>query len=844
MRNIQLHVRTQLLSMFVLAAVLFCFASESQAQVRDERVARIIPVIVQLLLTEPDRTPEPRPNASNTVVLDLNEQANSLVEIAGNDALLIEFELQEESVELCFDLFGPALSRNALLLELNGEPLTAVFGSDNCFVISQNRQRSTNFLLLRTTDTFVARVRRIELTPSRPVDSLGFPTVTRGQWDVRAVRKVLKVFAYGGHAAEQQIRDWANMRPQNAITQMLNFDLVNTRLSPLVAGEVYDDVAAGGSLGTLAGFANFLSSDASNLPFPVAGRIRENFAPVPTRQAFPERFNEVFAKMATVRGLNPFRQKIGLWETNYHLAVNAEAGVGQTQIVSYYDAIMNAHQRPGVPYYEVIGVAAKSAAVATQYGHRSNQWIEAQGECRCNDDFAREIHQLFYGIFGDTDPNHEEGTIRQTSRMLTDMPVNRESFDSPRAGRRFNVLGNTVEFGQAFHHQGDLTILGQRISGSTAAEKIDNLMPVSMQHPESLENLPIMIVQVLADDNLSSSDSATLRRVWRNMGVDRNFLRFIRGYALSRVFHSSSQYKYATSLDRALYKANRFNTSNIEAFYGGTRFFNADNNGSSPTNIADIGIDVQQTLRGDNAGNVFEPVNNVFGAQSALEASDSALSFSQNYNYSATDGINLYLDNFATRCLSCDVSNSWVKSWNGIIPADNRGNYPAAHVARWLWEYIVGNTDQYSNVEEAHLVSLLGAVSPVTFDAGGPNPTNTNFHTSLVWDLNHLLCVRADRLDRGETAVGLDDLVASVNQFCRASNDGSFNAVEQAALDIPITQETLDDQAFVQSIVGQLKLVNVPIDSTNSVEARRATDRVNAAVAFIFATPFVFATGE
>jgi len=846
MNKIKLLDSSGLVAVFVLISTLLCFVSDSQAQTQgSNRAARIVPIIVQLLLDEPDRTPEPRPAASNTVTLDLNEQVNPRIDIDGNDALLIEFELQEEDVELCFDLFGPAVNQGALQLELNGEPLTASFGSDNCFVITQNQQRTTNFLLLRTTDTLTARVRRIELTLSRPLDALGFPTVTRGQWDERAVRKVLKVFAYGGHASGQQIRDWANLRPQNAINQMLNFELVNERLSPLVAGETYSELATtGGALGTLAGFADFLASDASNLPFPVAGRIRENFAPVPTRQLFPERFNSVFAKMATVRGLNPFRQKIGLWETNYHLAVNAEAGVGQTQIVAYYDAIMNEHQKTGVPYHQVMGVAAKSAAVATQYGHRSNQWIESQGECRCNDDFAREIHQLFYGIFGDTDPNHEEGTIRQTSRMLTDMPVPRVSFDSPRAGRRFDVLGNTVDFGQRFHHQGDLTILGHTISGNTASQKIDNLMPISMQHPESLENLPIMIVQVLADDNLSSGDSAILRRVWRDMGVDRNFLRFIRGYALSRLFHDPTQYKYATSLERGLYLANRFNTSNIEAFYGGTRFFNADNNGNRPTDVADIGVDVQGILSGDNAGNVFEPINNVFGAQSALEASDSALSFSQNYNYSATDSIATYLDNFATRCPSCDGGNDWLKSWNGVIPANNQGAYPADHVARWLWEYIVGNTDQYSSVEEAHLVSLLGAVSPVNFDAGGANPSNTNFHTSLVWDLNHLLCVRADRLDRGETAVALSDLVANVNRYCRASNSGEYNSVEQAALDIPITQQTLTNQAFVQAIVNELKQVNVPIDSTDTVEARRAADRVNAAVAFIFATPFVFATGE
>lgn len=828
--------------MCFISALLCLLTTQAQSQQTDSKTsAAMLAPIINLLLEE--LPPIERPNANESISLGLNDRNDPVRDLGTNDSLLIEFEKQRTSVELCFDIRRIANNNNGLIVELNGKPIRVLANDENCIVITASQQRSINYLLIRTTSRSV-RLARFELGSTNPTDSLGFPTVSRGQWDEDAVRKVLKVFAYGGHATDSQIRAWAHNRPASAIREMLNFDQFNPRLSPQVPDEPYDQLTSLSQGGTLRGFTDHISSDSSNLPFPTFGRVRENFTDSPIFQSFPERWDTVFGKMASIRGLNPFRQKIGLWETNYHMVANIDAGVSQSQIVSYYDDIMNEHAKPNVPYHQVIGVAAKSAAIAMQYGHRLNQWIENRGECRCNDDFAREIHQLFYGIFGENDPNHEDGTIRETAKMLTDMPINRFRYTRPRDNRNFDAFEDTVSFGTSRHHVPDLVILGQTVSGANAAAKIDSLMPISMQHQESLENLPIMIVQGLADDNLSEGKKRTIRTVWRNMGVNRNFLSFIRGYALSRLFHNPTQFKHATSLDRAIYQANRYNTSNLEAYYGGTRFFKADFNNQNTRNVEQIGVNILDIIRRDNAGDVFEPINNVFGAQSSAEAANSSLAFSENYNRSANSNEFGYLDNFANRCNDCDAGSRWVKDWTNVIPPQN-GNYRVEYVARWLWQHITGGLTGYTAVEEAHLSSLLGAVSPVSEDFGQENPTASNFQTPLVWDINNLLCIRADRLSRNESASSLNDLVNNrdVIRRCNSDSNGRYSTVEQAALDLAITTTNIQNIGYLRNLVNELKAQNLELNPTNTVAARRANARINAAVSFIFATPYVFATG-
>jgi len=528
--------------------------------------------------------------------------------------------------------------------------------------------------------------------------------------------------------------------------------------------------------------------------------------------------DEGFQRMVVTRGLNPFRQKIGFWETNYHLAVNLDAGVEGDQLVVYYDMIMEAHEQ-GLPYREVIGAAAKSAAIATQYNHRFNIWLEGPQECACNDDFAREIHQLFYGIFGEDDPNHENGTIRETAKMLTDMRLPYGTTGG---------LANNVDFQTEFHHRGDLTILGRTISGANAAAKIDNLMPISMQHPESLKNLPIMIIEVLADDNLSEANKQLLRNAWAALGVDRTLLDFIHSYATSKIFHGPEQLKYASSFERAFYTANKFNIDNTEALLSNDNFLGTGG----------AGKDIDEILINDASSDIFRPLHNVFGGQTSIQASDSALAFEGNFNTSVPAADYRVARNFPAACEECENGAAWRKDWTKLIPSEN-GRYTAEQVARWLWMHVIGSMNNYGSLERAHLVSILGA----------NNDEDREDLKYVFWDLNYLLCLRDDRVSKGFNNNNLVDLMTNEAwwTFCRQGDDGfnqDFSPLEKAAFNRVISSDEVENTPYIRSLVQELADSEVFLNSSDDFIKLRANERVQAALVFIFATPFVFAEGE
>lgn len=350
---------------------------------------------------------------------------------------------------------------------------------------------------------------------SLPPPAAGFNVVSDARWNENAVRDVLQTFAYGGQATGQQIQIWADMAPTAAIREMLTFDEHNLKLSPPIAG---DQSPAHGGPGTLRGLSDFWSSN------DLTNNVQPAFRPL---YKFPA---PVWYRATLSRGLNPFRQRVGLWETNYHLATNTMAGVSSDQTIRFYDEIMTA-LAAGEPYQDVLAVAAVSAAVARQYGHHQNRWID--GRCQCNEDFAREYHQLFFGILGKYDPTyHETIAIKNTAAALTDM---RLEFDPVEMD-----FADTVVFGQAFHAPGSLDILQASIGGNNARERIRELSQIAIEHPESLDNLPVMIIAGLADENLDAAKINIIRQAWRSMPT-KQLLEFLQRYAISDVFHSKTR---------------------------------------------------------------------------------------------------------------------------------------------------------------------------------------------------------------------------------------------------------------------------------------------------------------
>ena len=526
-----------------------------------------------------------------------------------------------------------------------------------------------------------------DLVPLLP----GFERVSDALWDDTAVRKVLRTFAYGGHATDVQIAAWAAMPPAQAIVEMLTFDEHNLKLSPVGAA---DTDRLDMRDGTLLGLAQFWASDDPANGVYASHRTRydlfDGFSDIDT----------VWARAVTSRGLNPFRQKVGFWETNYHMATNREV-VGRRLIAGYYDAIMEAHEQ-GLPYQDVIGVAAKSAAVASQYGHLNNRYVN--GECLCNEDFAREYHQLFFGILGNYDPGlHETVTIKNTAAALTDMWVPRDIV--------YGGYLNQVIFGTEKHFPGVLDILNVGIGGSDASQRIDELSEYAIDHPESLENLPVMIIRELADDNLTDSKIQAIRMAWGGMS-QKNLLDFLRAYAISTLFHDESRIKYWTSIHRHVLIANQVTLNNRENYL------------DLYTPIAYLHEDVRP----------FYPVHNVFGGQTGIEAADSAAVFRNNYN-------RVTAEEWRYRTASLlKFDQIWEKDWASVIPRDENGRYVVWKVAEWLWNHLIGDgLANFGALERLHLYALLARELDFAYLVDPSDPNRVFMASDITADTDLLV---------------------------------------------------------------------------------------------------------
>ena len=731
------------------------------------------------------------------------------------DTFEIEIPRANLDIEFCFVLssFDPNLR-----MTINGNNETLTVG-ENCFFLTTGEQNNINVVQFSFASGQGYSVLSLASVSTSDPSLAQLSSLTRSQWDGRAVRKVLKIFAFGGHATDAQINLWANMRPRDAIQEMLNFNQHNLRLSPMVSNEKYR--ATTSAHGTLTAFQNFISDTTSYIPIPADRRDQYGLDGY--------NFDDAFNRMITVRGMNPFRQRIGFWETNYHLSTNLDSSVSRAQMATYYDRIMAAHEA-GWAYRNVIGIAAKSAAAAMQYGHRNNEWDEQAQECDCNEDFAREIHQLYYGIFGENDPDHENVTIPETAKMLTGMPV-----------PYINNFGFSLQvdfqkgLADAEHHLGPVNILGRSIQGASASEKIDNLMPISMQHPESLKNLPIMIISVLADDNLNEARKNQLRASWAALGVNRKLLDFIHAYAISDMFHSPNQFKYLTTHERALYIANKNNLDNLEAYFGGANY----DGGRAGRTIGSI-------ISDDFAGDFFRPVHNVFGGQTSSEASDSALAFENNYNRLTDDEHHL---RDAVACDNCDLGQPWQKKWETVLPRGAGGNYYVSDVAEWLWMHAVGNMDNYTELERAHLYSLLGAAR---------NDLGSSSDGDHAFDFNLVMCVVADHAYNPEgisPSATITDILATNrwNDFCRQNDDNTtgFLPHELAELNATYTGDQIANDPQIQAILAELGNQTIPLNVSGSQHddngarlRKHARERVSSALGFIFTTPFIFAEGQ
>lgn len=500
-------------------------------------------------------------------------------------------------------------------------------------------------------------------------------------WNETAVRKVLQTFAYGGFPTDAQITLWAEMTPGAAIDEIMTFAPYNSKLSP----PDFDNLHAV-SDGSLEGLGYFFSSDSFDNHISADKR---SYYDVKSWSA--PQYNWMMA--ISSRGLNQFRHRIGLWETNYHMSVNQDVGIFPHPIARHYDNVIDALEY-GSPYEEVLARGALNAAVAYQYGHNYNRFRNEEFEG--NEDFAREFHQLFFGILGDGDHDyHELISIKNTAMALTGM----EAYWHPAEEGGPDI---EITFNPDTHHTAPLEILHTSITGTTAEEKIQQLAQVAIEHEESLDNLPVMIIQNLADDNLTPARKALIRQQWRSMET-KDLLAFLKWYATSELFHSPDRIKYHTSIDRIIFLHNQMILSNRELY---------DELYNPRWRLAEESIAI------------FRPRHNVFGHQNGSEAFNSPAVFKHACNLS-TESI-WYFQQLQKG------ESSYVKDWQHIIPKSSNGKWVVKDVARWLWQrFIADGWKHYGMLEQAHITALLSSGHDLGFLMVEHNPNTDD--PSLVY---------------------------------------------------------------------------------------------------------------
>lgn len=495
-----------------------------------------------------------------------------------------------------------------------------------------------------------------------PPPGAGYRYLTDAEWDEIAVRKVLQVFAYGGFAGDAQIRAWAGMPPMAAIAEMLTFDKVNLKLSP---PDPYDRLDLVDS--TLTGMARHFSSDASRIPRAEKAAYRYDTGHSASR---------CWYKMMGLRGINPVRNRIGYWATNYHMAANFNAAVSQDQLYDYYDTIMNA-LAADLPFDQVLAKAAIHSAMAVQYRHYRHgnydfgNYFLPDGSWRGNENFGREFFQLFFGIRGYSTAYsrdyHEKTTIPHMARALSDIWLTYHG--GPNAG--WDVKAT---YGTAGQYKGALEILGHSVPGKTAADRVTFIAPRAIVNDESLRNLPVRIIQFIADETITPQTAAGLADLWARL-PRKSLLTFLRHYAVSTLFHNRDRTKYWNSIERNVLHTNMVTTGNYEVY----RDF----------------YTMRQFIE-DEGQTIFSLDHNVFGGQTGLDAANNPRIFKLAYDRAIERG---------AYYMRRDDESGWRKDWGALVPGDS-----VVAATEWLWtRFMAESPSRMGLMERYHLYALLGA---------------------------------------------------------------------------------------------------------------------------------------
>ena len=528
---------------------------------------------------------------------------------------------------------------------------------------------------------------------------VGFSVLPKHHWNEKAVRKVLHTFAFAGFATDEQIHIWSDMHPKQAIAEMLTFDPINNKLSPLDSYQIN----YGGTLEELQGqwgkpsVLSPVNSDKWRQYSFLATRVDGTTTSLSTQN-----IKNTWMQATNTRGVNPFLHKVGLYMTNYHMSIRVQK-TRAALIRKFYDQVLIDLARSGrgeINFFDVLANGASTAAVSRAYRHMYNRYVN--NRFYGNDDFAREFHQLFFKVQGVTEVGtalnpgqdyHENITIEHTAWLLTGMNLTRadNAFGSNNTNDWFLYPIDFYSSANVYnHHKPCLEIYNSssqtpNICGETAKDKLFSLAQTAGYHKESLANMPIALIDYFADDNMDDEKRAIIRQSWQYQ-EPKDLLTFLRSYAISNTFHQQSTFKFHNAFDRNLIVLNQNTLSNEESFSRKTSLFGQ--------------------LRVEGA-EVFHPAHDVFGGQTGLQAANNPNIFKAAYSRNVLNP-NVLGQVERTYTDSSGNVKTWVKDWAATISLKGHTNYIVKHVGKWLWKRFVADGGKNFGIQaQAQIYSML-----------------------------------------------------------------------------------------------------------------------------------------
>ena len=526
----------------------------------------------------------------------------------------------------------------------------------------------------------------------------GLEVVQREDWTESSIRRVLQAFAFGGHASDAQVEQWARMPPQAAIKQMLTFNGVNRRLS------APDERMSEWECTSMTGLQQLWGSDQSTNPVRQSDRGYYSMLFEEQEQLSPVGLYLTWPRAMHTHGCNLFLHKTAFYLTNYHASIHVQnAGVGL--IRDYYDDTIRALMESS-RFEDLMLQAATNGALALAYGHFASYVHPFTGEFFGNDDFAREYFQLLFGIEGTTeDPEYHEGvTIKNNARLLTGMMLDAEPgrFDSVAP---IDWLQTRIDFSDHVDAAGHeiynrtahidfrdgplscLEILHQQICGATARDKLMALGPVAASHPESIANIPLKLVRFFGDTVITPEEAGHLQTAWQSAG--RDLLKFLRGYAISTQFHADDSFKYWSAFERNLIMHNAATLDNEESF-------------AKPFFLGPAVPMFQQNAL------AFAPIRDVFGGQTGNDAANDRFGFRSAWSQNVENPEALGTAQQVYRLAEDGAPQFWRKDWSEVIPANAAGEHVVGEVAQWLWQRFIGDGGvNFDAIAQAQVHALL-----------------------------------------------------------------------------------------------------------------------------------------